>query len=109
MCFKTCFTIEEALATLELQAIATMETELKDILAKFEQQFYRLDQRLDRIEADLTEIKVDMATVKAELTIVKEDTKDLKGRASAQIWALIVTIMGATTAAIVRFGFMNNP
>jgi cob(I)alamin adenosyltransferase len=50
-----------------------METDLKDILAKFEQQFDRLDQRLDRIEADLTEIKVDVATVKAKITIVKED------------------------------------
>jgi chromosome segregation ATPase len=57
--------------------MATIETELKDILAKFEQRFDRLDQRLDRIEADLTKIKVDMATVKAELTIVKEDIRSI--------------------------------
>jgi peptidoglycan hydrolase CwlO-like protein len=76
-CFKTCFTIEEALATLGAQTMATIETELKDILAKFEQRFDRLDQRLDGIQADLTEVKVDMATVKAELTTVKEDIRSI--------------------------------
>jgi hypothetical protein len=73
VCFKTCFTIEEALATLGVQTMATIETKLKDILAKFEQRFDRLDQRLDRIEADLTEIRVDTATIKVEAATVKED------------------------------------
>jgi hypothetical protein len=48
--------------------MATMiETDLKEILGKFKQEFSNLNQRLDRIEGDLTSLKVDMATVKIEL------------------------------------------
>ncbi|MFM2380157.1 MAG: hypothetical protein RLZZ143_2738, partial [Cyanobacteriota bacterium] len=38
----------------------------------------------------------------------KEDVKDLKERATAQIWALIVTVIGATVAAIIKFGFLTK-
>ena len=39
---------------------------------------------------------------------LKEDVKDLKERATAQIWALIVTVIGATVAAIIKFGFLTK-
>jgi archaellum component FlaC len=80
----------------------TIETDLKEVLARLDQRFDRLDQRLDKIDNDLTDLKVDMATVKTELSAVKEDVKDLNGRASAQIWALIV-------ATVVKFGLFPNP
>ena len=34
--------------------------------------------------------------------------KDLKERTTAQIWALIVTVMGATVAATIKFGFLTK-
>jgi ribosomal protein S3AE len=43
----------------------TIETDLKEILGEFKQEFSKLNQRLDRIEGDLTSLKVDMATVTA--------------------------------------------
>jgi hypothetical protein len=46
--------------------------------------------------------------IEAEVSQLKEDVKDLKGRATAQIWALIVTVIGATVAAIIKFGFLTK-
>ena len=61
------------------------------------------------ISKDMTVLKVDMATVKADLTTVKDDIKDLKGSQRSQIWALIITVIGATITAVVKFGFFPNP
>ncbi|WP_071821881.1 hypothetical protein, partial [Microcystis aeruginosa] len=74
-----------------------IETDLKDILAK-------LDNRLERIE---TKLEV-LPKIEAEVSQIKEDVKDLKERATAQIWALIVTVIGATVAAIIKFGFLTK-
>ena len=87
----------------------TIETDLKEILGEFKQEFSKLNQRLDRIEGDLTSLKVDMATVKTELNFIREDVKDLKSSKRAQIWALIITVIGATITAVVKFGFFPNP
>lgn len=70
-----------------------IETDLKDILAK-------LDNRLERIE---TKLEV-LPKIEAEVS----QLKDLKERATAQIWALIVTVIGATVAAIIKFGFLTK-
>ncbi|ARI80227.1 hypothetical protein [Microcystis aeruginosa] len=74
-----------------------IETDLKDILAK-------LDNRLERIE---TKLEV-LPKIEDEVSQLKEDVKDLKERSTAQIWALIVTVMGATVAAIIKFGFLTK-
>jgi predicted nucleic acid-binding Zn-ribbon protein len=105
----------------------TIETDLKEILGEFKQEFSKLNQRLDRIEGDLTSLKVSQAeikgemetfkaevkgefsTLKNELAFIKEDVKDLKSSQRAQIWALIITVIGATIAAVVKFGFFPNP
>ena len=105
----------------------TIETDLKEILGEFKQEFSKLNQRLDRIESDLTSLKVSQAeikgemetfkaevkgeffTLKNELAFIKEDVKDLKGSQRSQIWALIITVIGATITAVVKFGFFSNP
>jgi prefoldin subunit 5 len=74
-----------------------IETDLKDILAK-------LDNRLERIE---TKLEV-LPKIETEVSQLKEDVKDLKERETAQIWALIVTVIGATVAAIIKFGFLTK-
>ena len=72
--------------------------------------------QLDRIDTDLTSLKVSQAEIKGELSTVKneiafirEDVKELKGSQRAQIWALIITVIGATITAVVKFGFFPNP
>ncbi|MDJ0581537.1 hypothetical protein [Crocosphaera sp.] len=81
-----------------------IETDLKDILTK-------LDNRLERIETKLEilpKIEAEVAQLKEDVKNLKEDVKDLTGRANAQIWALIITIIGATIAAIIKFGFLTQ-
>ncbi|PZV22277.1 MAG: hypothetical protein DCF12_20730 [Snowella sp.] len=90
--------------------MATMiETDLKEVLD-------RIDRRLGDIESDMTTLKVsqariegELSTVKNELAFVREDVKDLKNSQRSQIWALIITVIGATIAAVVKFGFFPNP
>ncbi len=80
----------------------TIETDLKEVLGEIKSQ-------LNEIQRDVTTLKVDMATVKADLNTVKEDVKELKGSKRSQIWALIITVIGATITAVVKFGFFPNP
>jgi hypothetical protein len=54
-------------------------------------------------------IEGELSTVKNELAFVREDVKDLKSSQRSQIWALIITVIGATIAAVVKFGFFPNP
>ena len=90
--------------------MATMiETDLKEVLD-------RIDRRLGAIESDMTTLKVsqtriegELSTVKNELAFVREYVKDLKNSQRSQIWALIITVMGATITAVVKFGFFPNP
>jgi len=88
---------------------STIETDVKEVLGEFKQEFAKLNQRLDRIENDLTTLKIDVATVKVEVGTIKEDMKELKGSQRAQIWALIITMIGATTTAVIKFSFFPNP
>ena len=88
----------------------TIETDLKEILGEFKQEFTKINQRLDRMETDLTTIKIDVATVKTTVnslenrldkieieqkTLIK-DMADLKGAKS-----LIIPIIVAVTTSLI--------
>jgi hypothetical protein len=78
-----------------------VETRLEDILAK-------IDSRLERIETKLEALP----RIESEVSQLKEDVKDLKGRATAQIWTLIGLISSVITAIVasaVKLGFFSNP
>ncbi|BCU13381.1 hypothetical protein [Microcystis aeruginosa] len=101
-----------------------IETDLKDILAKLDNRLERIETKLEilpKIEAEVSQLKEDVRNLKGietklevlpkietEVSQIKEDVKDLKETATAQIWALIVTVIGATVAAIIKFGFLTK-
>jgi chaperonin cofactor prefoldin len=89
--------------------MATIETDLKEILGKLDQRFDRLEQRLERMEGDLTTIKVSQARIEEKLDSLDLRVSHLEGSQNKQIWALIVAIIGAMTAAVIKFGFFPNP
>jgi predicted RNase H-like HicB family nuclease len=69
--------------------IGTSEVEdLKNALGKYV--LYEKIIKRQQIEAEVSQLK------------------DLKERTTDQIWALIVTVMGATVAAIIKFGFLTK-
>jgi chromosome segregation ATPase len=71
----------------------TIESDLKEILARFEakldNQRSHLEQKLDNIQSSVTELKVDIATVKTKLDGLEKEVADMKGSQSSQIWTLI--------------------
>ena len=75
-----------------------IETDLKDILAK-------IDARLDRIEQRLEALP----RIEEKLDSLENRVNRLEDSQNRQIWALIVAIIGAMIAAIIRFGFTANP
>ena len=87
----------------------TIETDLKEILGSIQNELKDIKNDLTDLKISQAEIRGDIANLKTELTLTREDVKDLKGRASAQIWALIITVIGVTIAAVIRFGFFSNP
>ncbi len=76
----------------------TIEIDLKEILVK-------IDSRLDRIEQKLEALP----RIEEKLDSVEKRVDRLEDSQNRQIWALIVTIIGAMIAAAVRFGFTTNP
>jgi prefoldin subunit 5 len=82
---------------MEVRTMATIETDLNKILEK-------IDNRLDKIEQKLEALP----RMEVELSQLKDDVKDIKNRANAQIWTLIVAVVSALMAAIIRFGFFPN-
>jgi predicted nuclease with TOPRIM domain len=87
----------------------TIETDLKEVLGAIQGELKEIRNDLTDLKVSQAEIRGDLANLRTEQTLIREDVKDLKGRASAQIWALIVTIIGAIVAAVVKFGFFQNP
>jgi tetrahydromethanopterin S-methyltransferase subunit G len=75
-----------------------IETDLKDVLSK-------IDNRLDRIEQKLEALP----RIEARLDGLDKRVENLEGSQRSQIWALIITVIGATIAAVVKFGFFPNP
>jgi tetrahydromethanopterin S-methyltransferase subunit G len=75
-----------------------IETDLKDVLSK-------IDNRLDRIEQKLEALP----RIEARLDGLDKRVENLEGSQRSQIWALIITVIGATITAVVKFGFFPNP
>jgi chromosome segregation ATPase len=89
--------------------MTTIETDLKEILGEFKQEFARLNQRLDRIDSDLTTIKVSQGKMEEKLDSLDSRVKGLEDSQNKQIWTLILAITGAITAAVIKFDFFPNP
>jgi peptidoglycan hydrolase CwlO-like protein len=69
-----------------------VESDLKDILNKFDQKLDKLDSKLDKLTGDVTEIKVSLAEVKGDLKTTDEklsgQIKTLDEKVSGQKVAL---------------------
>jgi predicted nuclease with TOPRIM domain len=94
----------------------TIEQDLKEYLAKFDQRFDRLEQKLEKIDNRLTNLEVGQArleekvdSLEKDIESVKEDTKELKGSQKAQIWTLIGILGTALLGTVVRYIILPLP
>ena len=88
----------------------TIESDLKEILERFEQRFDKLEQKLDKIDERLNRLEVGQARLEEkvegidrEITGVKEDIQELKGSQKAQIWTLIGILGTALITSVIRY------
>ncbi len=82
-----------------------IESDLKEILNKFEQ-------KLDHIQKDVTDINLRLTKVETKLDGTVQDIKQIKGSQEAQIWTLIgvlITAVGDFVVAVGRSVLSFNP
>jgi tetrahydromethanopterin S-methyltransferase subunit G len=82
-----------------------IETDLKEILDRINKRLDRMDDRFGRIEQKLEALP----RIEARLDSLDKRVENLEGSQRSQIGALIITVIGATIAAVVKFGFFPNP
>ena len=82
-----------------------IETDLKDILDRIDKRLDRMDDRFSRIEQKLEALP----RIEARLDSLDKRVENLEGSQRSHIWALILTVIGATITAVVKLGFFPNP
>jgi chromosome segregation ATPase len=107
-----------------------IETDLKEILVRFEQRFDKIDNKLEalndkvdekledfnnkidqKLEA-LNDLRVEVATLTTKFEALQEDIQEIKGSQRAQIWTLIgilITAVFGFLVAIGKYAFFSNP
>jgi uncharacterized protein YoxC len=75
-----------------------IESDLKEILAKFDQKLDKLDSKLDKLTEDVTELKVGQAKLEGKINAIDEklsgQIKSVDERLSGKIDALGTTVSG---------------
>ncbi|MBJ7900758.1 MAG: hypothetical protein GC158_12765 [Cyanobacteria bacterium RI_101] len=92
---------------------ATIETDLKEVLGDFKQEFSKLNQHLDIIQKDLTDLKVSQADIRGDIRTLDEKVNGLGKRLENQEFvnrSILVAIVAAILAGAVKFfGLLPNP
>jgi hypothetical protein len=95
----------------------TIETDLKEILGEFKQEFVKINQRLDKIDETVTDLKVNQVRMEERLSgqinLLDEKVSGLDKRIENQeftsrgiLIGLIVVVLGGAAKV---FGFLPNP
>jgi hypothetical protein len=95
----------------------TIETDLKEILSEFKQEFVKINQRLDKIDETVTDLKVNQVRMEERLSgqinLLDEKVSGLDKRIENQeftsrgiLIGLIVVVLGGAAKV---FGFLPNP
>ena len=95
----------------------TIETDLKEILSEFKQEFVKINQRLDKIDETVTDLKVNQIRMEERLSgqinLLDEKVSGLGKRLESQeftnrgiLIGLIVVVLGG---AAKFFGFLPKP
>jgi len=95
----------------------TIETDLKEILSEFKQEFVKINQRLDKIDETVTDLKVNQVRMEERLSgqinLLDEKVSGLDKRIENQeftsrgiLIGLIVVVLGGAAKV---FGFFPNP
>ena len=81
-----------------------IESDLKDILNRFEQKLDNLQKDVTELKIGQTEIKGDVKRLDSDISTLKENIQEIKGSQKAQIWTLISILITAVGGFIVAVG-----
>ena len=80
----------------------TIETDLKDILAKIDNHLEKIDDRLSRLETG-------QVRVEEKLNSLNSRVENLEGSQSKQVWTLIGIIGTTVIGVVIRYVFTAFP
>ena len=95
-----------------------IETDLKEILTRFEQRFDKLDQKLDKLGENTTDINLRLTKVETKLDAATEDIKEIKSTQKnltrdvsdlKGVKSLIIPIVVAVTTSILTLVIRTIP
>ena len=87
-----------------------IESDLKDILNRFEQKLDNLQKDVTELKIGQTEIKGDVKRLDSDISTLKENIQEIKGSQKAQIWTLIsilITAVGGFIVAVAKVVFFS--
>ena len=95
----------------------TIETDLKEILSEFKQEFVKINQRLDKIDETVTELKVNQVRMEERLSVqinlldakvswLDKRIENQEFTSRGILIGLIVVVLGGAAKV---FGFFPNP
>ncbi|MGL5831643.1 MAG: shikimate dehydrogenase [Waterburya sp.] len=95
-----------------------IESDLKEILTRFEQRFDKLDQKLDKLSDNATDINLRLTKVETKLDAATEDVKEIKSTQNTLssdvldlkgVKSLIIPIVVAVTTSILTLVIRTIP
>ncbi|PSB09767.1 shikimate dehydrogenase [Pleurocapsa sp. CCALA 161] len=95
-----------------------IESDLKEILTRFEQRFDKLDQKLDKLNDNTTDINLRLTKVETKLDAATEDIREIKSTQKALSTdvsdlkgakSLIIPILVAVTTSILTLIIRTIP
>lgn len=95
-----------------------IESDLKEILTRFEQRFDKLDQKLDKLNENTTDINLRLTKVETKLDAATEDIKEIKSTQKTLnndvsdlkgVKSLIIPILVAVTTSILTLVIRTIP
>lgn len=90
----------------------TIETDLKEVLSEFKQEFIKLNQRLDEVNTTLTDIKVNQAETRGDIKVLDEKITGIGKRLENQEFiarGIFVGVILALLAGAVKLLFVFFP
>lgn len=95
-----------------------IESDLKEILTRFEQRFDKIDEKLDRLKDNVTDINLRLTKVETKLDAATEDIKEIKSTQKTLntdvsdlkgVKSLIIPIIVAVTTSILTLVIRTIP
>ncbi|MEY2831743.1 MAG: hypothetical protein RLZZ574_1001 [Cyanobacteriota bacterium] len=95
-----------------------IESDLKEILTRFEQRFDKLDQKLDKLNDNTTDINLRLTKVETKLDAASEDIREIKSTQKTLstdvsdlkgVKSLIIPIVVAVTTSILTLIIRTIP